>query len=150
MNWETHEVTNVVPELKDYNLFTTDAALQEAVQRAGAAAQADELADYGARLGTGHTRRLADEANHCEPELHRFDARGQRIDEVRFHPAWHAVMQMLREQNLVSQPFSDPRPGAWAAYAAGFSMHGQIEAGFPAFARQVADTVCFLDGGRVL
>ena len=129
MNWDTHDVTNVVPELKDYNVFTTDTVLQESVQRAGATAQADELASYGARLGSEHIRRLADAANHYEPELHRFDARGRRIDEVHFHPAWHAVMQMLREQNLVSQPFSDPRPGAWAAYAAGFSMHGQIEAG---------------------
>lgn len=30
MNWNTHEVTNVVPELADYNLYTTDLALQAA------------------------------------------------------------------------------------------------------------------------
>ncbi|WP_085488602.1 acyl-CoA dehydrogenase family protein [Paraburkholderia susongensis] len=129
MNWNTHEVTNVVPELADYNLYTTDLALREAVQRAGAQAHESELADYGARLGSAQTLRMAEDANHFKPELHTFDRQGNRIDRVEFHPAWHGLMTMLREQNLVSQPFSDTRPGAWAAYAAGFSMHGQIEAG---------------------
>ncbi len=129
MNRHTHAVDNVVPELKDYNLYTRDTALQEAVQRAGATAHTEELVDCGARLGSERTLRLAEDANRHGPELLRFDARGQRIDEVRFHPAWHALLQQLRELNLISQPFSDDRPGAWAAYAAGFSMHSQIEAG---------------------
>lgn len=129
MNWSTHDVTNVVTELQNYNLYTTDHALQEAVRRAGGAVHEVELADYGARLGSAETIRMAEEANHFKPELHTFDRQGRRIDRVEFHPSWHAVMRMAREQNLVSQPFSDPRPGAWAAYAAAFSMHGQIEAG---------------------
>lgn len=129
MNWNTHDVTNVVPELGDYNLYTTDIALQEAVQRAGGDLHEPELRGYGARLGSAETIGLAEAANHYKPELQTFDRQGHRIDRVEFHPAWHEMMKMLREQNLVSQPFSDPRPGAWAAYAAGFSMHGQIEAG---------------------
>ncbi|MGH6638229.1 MAG: acyl-CoA dehydrogenase family protein [Polaromonas sp.] len=129
MNWSTHEVTNVVPELKDYNLYTTDTALQEAVRRAGAQAHEAELSSYGALLGSEQTLRMAEDAHRHTPELHSFDRVGRRIDRVEFHPGWHGLMRMLREQQLVSQPFSDPRPGAWAAYAAGFSMHGQIEAG---------------------
>ncbi|EHP39712.1 acyl-CoA dehydrogenase [Cupriavidus basilensis OR16] len=129
MDWSTHDVTNVVTELQDYNLYTTDVALQDAVRRAGGAAHEAELTDYGARLGAAETIRMAEEANHFKPELHTFDRQGRRIDRVEFHPGWHGMMRMLREQNLVSQPFSDARPGAWAAYAAGFSMHGQIEAG---------------------
>ena len=129
MEWSTHEVTNVVTELQDYNVYTTDLPLQEAVRRAGAGAHETELATYGARLGSAETIRMAEEANHFKPELHTFDRQGRRIDRVEFHPSWHGVMRMAREQNLVAQPFADPRPGAWAAYAAGFSMHGQIEAG---------------------
>lgn len=129
MNQGTHEVTNVVTELHDYNVYTTDIALQEAVRRAGGADHEAELTAYGARLGTAETLRLAEDANHFKPELHTHDRQGRRIDRVEFHPAWHGVMRLAREQNLVSQPFSDSRPGAWAAYAAGFSMHGQIEAG---------------------
>jgi putative acyl-CoA dehydrogenase len=129
MEWSTHDVTNVVTELQEYNVYTTDLPLQEAVRRAGAAAHEAGLASYGARLGSADTIRMAEEANHFKPELHTFDRQGRRIDRVEFHPSWHNIMRMAREQGLVSQPFSDPRPGAWAAYAAGFSMHGQIEAG---------------------
>ena len=129
MNRGTHEVTNVVTELQDYNLYTTDIALQEAVRRAGGAAHEGELAAYGARLGSAETLRMAEDANHFKPELHTHDRQGRRIDRVEFHPAWHGVMRLAREQNLVAQPFNDERPGAWAAYAAGFSMHGQVEAG---------------------
>ncbi len=129
MEWSTHEVTNVVTELQDYNVYTTDLPLQEAVRRAGAGAHEAELTAYGARLGSAETIRMAEEANHFKPELHTFDRQGRRIDRVEFHPSWHGIMRMAREQNLVAQPFADPRPGAWAAYAAGFSMHGQIEAG---------------------
>jgi len=129
MEWSTHDVTNVVTELQDYNVYTTDLPLQEAVRRADASAHEADLASYGARLGSAGTIRMAEEANHFKPELHTFDRQGRRIDRVEFHPSWHNMMRMAREQGLVSQPFSDPRPGAWAAYAAGFSMHGQIEAG---------------------
>ncbi|WP_322062294.1 acyl-CoA dehydrogenase family protein [Paraburkholderia sp. J63] len=129
MNWSTHDVVNVVPELQDYNLYTRDLALQEAVRRAGGGVHEPDLVAYGARLGSASTLQAAELANRCKPELQTFDRQGHRIDRVEFHPAWHTMMKMLREQNLVSQPFSDGRAGAWAAYAAGFSMHGQIEAG---------------------
>jgi putative acyl-CoA dehydrogenase len=129
MNWKTHEVTNVVADLKNYNLYSSDLALQEAVQRAGAAVHEAELTRYGALLGSEDSLRMAEDANHFKPELHTFDRQGNRIDRVEFHPAWHGFMKMAREQNLVAQPFNDTRPGAWAAYAAGFSMHGQIEPG---------------------
>ena len=129
MSWKTHDVVNIVPELRDYNLYETDLALREAVHRYQASAYEAELSRYGARLGAAETLQAAELANHHKPELQSFDRQGRRIDYVAFHPAWHQMMQMLREQNLVAQPFADSRPGAWAAYAAGFSMHGQIEPG---------------------
>ncbi|HZZ09264.1 MAG TPA: acyl-CoA dehydrogenase family protein [Paraburkholderia sp.] len=129
MQWKTHDVENVVPELRDYNLYTSDIVLQEAVRRAGGAAHETELSHYGEQLGLASTLQAAELANRCKPELQTFDRQGHRIDRVEFHPAWHTMMKMLREQNLVAQPFSDSREGAWAAYAAGFSMHGQVEAG---------------------
>src|SRR5690606_1623052 len=63
------------------------------------------------------------------PQLHTHDRQGHRIDVVHYHPAWHQMMTLLRSQGLVSLPYSDPAPGVWSAYAAGFSMHGQVEAG---------------------
>ncbi|WP_394787520.1 acyl-CoA dehydrogenase family protein [Rhodoferax sp.] len=129
MPWTTHEVSNVVPELKDIPLYQRDLALQQALQRGGARAYEASLADYGNVLGREQTIRWAEDANRHKPELQTFDRGGQRIDLVNFHPAWHAVMGLLRGQNLVSLPFSDPRPGSWSAYAAGFYLHAQTEDG---------------------
>lgn len=132
MAWSTHAVTNVVPVLTDYNVYAHDTVLREGVRRtAGAHAEAREaeLLAYGERLGQTQTLSAAAQANRHAPTLERYDAVGHRIDEVRFHPAWHDISSLLRGQGLIAQPFADPAPGAWAAYAAGFSMHGQIEAG---------------------
>ncbi|MDB5851347.1 MAG: isovaleryl-CoA dehydrogenase [Rhodoferax sp.] len=129
MDWTTHSVTNVVPELKNHDLYRCDLALQEALQRGGAQAQADAVAAYGELLGFEQTIRWAETANRCKPELHSYDRVGERIDVVSFHPAWHALMAMFRRQNLVAMPFSDPRPGRWSAYAAGFYLHAQTEDG---------------------
>jgi len=120
---------NLTNELNGYNLYTTDLALQEGVRRADAGAHEAELAAYGAALGSAATIRMAEEANHFKPELHTFDRQGRRIDRVEFHPSWHGMMRMAREQGMITQPYSDSRSGAWPAYAAAFSMHHQIESG---------------------
>jgi putative acyl-CoA dehydrogenase len=128
MTWTTHDVHNTVPPLQDINLFSTDLALREAIGRTAGQHEA-ELSAYGERLGSAATMQLAEDANRFKPELQAFDRSGHRVDRVVFHPAWHALMRLQREQGLISMPFSDLRPGAWAAYAAAFSMHMQIEAG---------------------
>ena len=129
MAWTTHDITNVVPELKNLNLYGADLALQETVARGGAATQAADISAYGELVGREETLRWAEEANRYKPELRVFDRVGHRIDVVHYHPAWHSVMALLRGQNLVSMPFSDARPGAWSAYAAGFYLHAQVETG---------------------
>lgn len=129
MSWTTHSVTNVVSELKDYNLYTTDVVLQEAVKRAGADWRHEALRWQGARLGLESTLRDADLANRYPPVLQAFDRVGHRIDQVEFHAAWHRLMALYREQGLISLCFADARAGRWAAQAAGMFMHGQIEAG---------------------
>lgn len=129
MGWNTHEVTNQFDELQDYNLYTTDAALQEAVTRHGGAAAHARLRGQGALMGTAHSYTQADLANRHGPELNSFDARGRRVDRVSFHPAWHELLARYRGAGLISSPFRDTTPGRWAAWAAGFYMHAQIEAG---------------------
>ena len=129
MSWQTHEVENQVPDLADYNLFATDPALRDAISRAGADWAVPHLQDYGARIGSEASYRLAEAANRHSPELHTFDPRGHRIDTVEFHPSWHALLGMYREQGFVSQPFREQRPGRWPAWAAGFYLHAQVELG---------------------
>jgi len=127
--WQTHEVSNQVYELVDYNLLSSDAALMEAVQRAGAAHYEPQLLVHAAGLGSAHSSQLAEQANGHPPELHSFDARGRRIDRVDFHPAWHELLALYRGADLVAMPFRDALPGRWSAWAAGFYLHGQVEAG---------------------
>ena len=129
MSGPTDDAANLVDELRDYNLFATDPALKEAVARAGAAWHVESLHRYGERIGRRDAYDLAESCNRHPPELHAFDNRGRRIDRVEFHPSWHALLGLYREQGLVSQPFSDERLGRWSAFAAGFYLHGQVEAG---------------------
>ena len=129
MGWNTHEVSNQFDELQDYNLYTTDAALQEAVTRHGGGEAHGRLSSYGALMGTSHSYAQADLANRHLPELKTFDARGRRVDQVDFHPAWHELLGRYRAAGLISSPFREATPGRWAAWAAGFYMHAQIEAG---------------------
>lgn len=129
MAWTTHEVFNQFDELTDFNLLTTDAALVEALQRAGAQGSMPALSAYGERLGAADTWRLAEEANRHTPVLHSFDARGRRADVVEFHPSWHALMALYRAQGLIAQPFQTNSIGRWTAWAAGFYLHGQVEQG---------------------
>jgi putative acyl-CoA dehydrogenase len=125
----THEVTNQAPPLADYNLFACDPALGEALTRAGADWHRAALAQHGARLGAAATLELADLANRHAPELHTHSPRGERIDALEFHPAWHDLLALLRAEGLHALPFSEPRTGAMAARCAGYFLHAQLESG---------------------
>ena len=125
----THEMENQFDELTGYSLLDTDPALCEALQRAGAGGALAQLGDYGAQLGTAATYALAEQANRHTPALHGFDTRGRRIDSVEFHPSWHALLAMYRAQGFIAMPFRDAHKGRWAAWAAGFYLHGQVEQG---------------------
>ncbi|MFP4904714.1 acyl-CoA dehydrogenase family protein, partial [Paraburkholderia sp. BR14261] len=87
------------------------------------------LARHGETLGKAQTLALADLANRHEPELHTHSPRGERIDAIEFHPAWHELLTLLREQGLHALPYSDPQPGAMAARCAGYFLHAQLESG---------------------
>ena len=65
-------------------------------QRIASALPADTkagFAQYGAWLGAADTLELARLANRHLPQLKTHDAKGNRIDLVEFHPAYHALMR---------------------------------------------------------
>ncbi|CAM2194792.1 putative acyl-CoA dehydrogenase AidB [Paraburkholderia kururiensis] len=126
---KTHDVTNQVPPLADYNLFTSDAALAAAVEREGAGWHTEALTRDGAALTTPDVLALADLANRHTPELATHDPRGERIDALEFHPSWHTLLALLRREGLHALPFSDPQRGAMAARCAGYFLHAQLESG---------------------
>lgn len=127
--WSTHRVFNQVPESTGHDPWACDPALRAAVERAGAGWAAAALQDYAARIGNADAYALAAEANRQAPVFLPFDARGHRVDRVQFAPAWHTLLGWLRAAGWATRPFEDARPGRWAAWAAGFYLHGQVEQG---------------------
>ena len=51
------------------------------------------LADHGKWVASAEALELARLANENPPRLRAFDARGDRLDQVEFHPAYHALMR---------------------------------------------------------
>jgi putative acyl-CoA dehydrogenase len=129
VGWRTHEVANQVDELSGHSTLATDPALLEALARAGAETFVPGLMVYADALGRPETLAIAERINRVTPTLESFDKRGRRIDRVEFDAGWHALLAMYRRSDLVAMPFRDERPGRWAAWAAGFYLHGQVEAG---------------------
>ncbi|EAW2983850.1 isovaleryl-CoA dehydrogenase [Salmonella enterica] len=130
MSWQTHTVFNQPAPLNNSNLFLSDGALCEAVSREGAGWDSDLLASIGQQLGTAESLELGRLSNAHPPELLRYDPQGQRLDDVRFHPAWHLLMQGLcanRVHNLAWE--EEARAGSFVARAARFVLHAQVEAG---------------------
>ncbi|EOV6515538.1 isovaleryl-CoA dehydrogenase [Salmonella enterica subsp. enterica serovar Infantis] len=130
MSWQTHTVFNQPAPLNNSNLFLSDGALCEAVSWEGAGWDSDLLASIGQQLGTAESLELGRLANAHPPELLRYDPQGQRLDDVRFHPAWHLLMQGLcanRVHNLAWE--EEARAGSFVARAARFVLHAQVEAG---------------------
>lgn len=130
MHWQTHTVFNQPIPLNNSNLFLSDRALYDAVIREGAAWDADLLASIGQQLGTAESLELGRLANVNPPELLRYDPTGARLDDVRFHPAWHLLMQGLCANRVHNLPWEEEaRSGAFVARAARFVLHAQVEAG---------------------
>ena len=126
---QTHEVHNVSCELAGYNMYTQDAALQEAVQREGAAWAQTDLTRFGQLTGSADYLELGALANRHPPELDTHDRFGHRVDLVRFHPAYHTLMKTAIEEGIHASPWTDPKPGAHVARAAKFYLQAQVEAG---------------------
>jgi putative acyl-CoA dehydrogenase len=129
MTAPTREVANQSSDLVDYNLFTTNPALVDALAREGSASDLDRMAALGERLGRAEMFALGDAANRHPPVLKLFDRFGVRRDEVGFHPAWHELMRRLVGEGLHTGPWSEPASAAHAARAAGYMLWAEIENG---------------------
>ncbi len=107
----THEVFNQPVELRTTTSIDSDAALKEAVEREGAGWATDGLEAFGARAGSAEYLELGALANRNAPELDTHDRYGRRVDLVRFHPSYHALMKAAIEEGIHSSPWTEPRRG---------------------------------------
>ena len=125
----THEVFNQAPPFSGANLFGCDPALREALEREGGGWAAADMERLGERLGRADLQELARLANAFPPRLHGVDPQGRRIDELEFHPAWHALVALMVEHGAHSLPWEAPRAGAQVARACAYLLFGQVENG---------------------
>jgi putative acyl-CoA dehydrogenase len=125
----THDVRNQVPPLTDYDVFASDAALVEGVQRYGPPSAGDRLHALGSQAGTAEAQEWGRLANEHPPRLITVDRYGARVDEVEFHPAWHELMTVAVGAGLHASSWVDEAPGAQVSRAAAFSVWSQVEGG---------------------
>jgi len=105
----THEVFNQPEPLVNYNLFESNRPLQDALKFNAPGLGTDEMAELtqlGARLGTAGMQTHARLANVHTPELHSHDRFGRRIDQVEFHPSYHALLSMAVGAGLHCTPWA--------------------------------------------
>ncbi|MFE3591733.1 acyl-CoA dehydrogenase family protein [Streptomyces niveus] len=130
MTATTHTVTNQVPPLVGYDVFSGDRALAEGLERHAAPEVLDEaraeLSALGLAAGSARVQEWGTRANENPPKLRTHDRYGHRIDEVEFHPAWHQLLD-----GAVSAGLTDAwgRPDGHLRRAAGFFVWTQAEAG---------------------
>ncbi|MCA9558589.1 MAG: isovaleryl-CoA dehydrogenase [Myxococcales bacterium] len=126
---KTHDVINQVPPLRDYDMFSGDTALAEALVREGAGWATDALRDFGQLTGSAEMLEHGRLANDNPPILRAFDAYGHRINEVEFHPSYHHLMETSMAFGLHSRPWTEDRAGSMVARVAHSYLMGQVEAG---------------------
>jgi putative acyl-CoA dehydrogenase len=129
----THEVLNQSPPFEDVDLFALDRPLVEAVAAHGGASAEQELSGFGKHWGSAAMAERGRLANENTPKLRTFDARGNRRDEVEFHPAYHELMAHSAHAGIHNSTWNaQGKPAGGAAEvvrAAKFYMAAQVETG---------------------
>jgi putative acyl-CoA dehydrogenase len=128
--WQTHTVANQAPPLEGVDVFSSNVALVEAVEREGAGWVRERASALGRVIGGDPQQQWGRLANENRPVLRTHDRYGNRIDEVEFHPAWHQLMTLGVEHELHSLPWTSEEPFAHTARAAMYMTAMQAEAGF--------------------
>ena len=124
----THEVFNQSAPLVGANLFALNAPLQDALRLNAPGIDTAPLLALGERVGSAELQAHARLANLHLPVLRTHDAQGRRIDEVEFHPSYHALMQTAIEAGLHAAPWASQAAHAHQLRAAGFMLFTELEA----------------------
>src|ERR1700758_403873 len=129
----THEVFNQSPPFENVDLFTLDQPLVAAVAANGGADAQQDLSEFGRHWGSADMAARGRLANENTPKLRIFDSRGNRRDEVEFHPAYHELMAHSAHAGVHNSTWTaEGKPVGGAAEvlrAARFYMASQVETG---------------------
>ncbi len=92
----------------------------------------DEFDSIGRYVTSHEAQELARMANESPPKLRTHGMRGERLDMVEFHPAWHALMRRSMSLGLHSSvwdPQTDAKGQEHKARAVRFFLTAQLECG---------------------
>src|SRR5438270_4287604 len=132
-SFATHEVLNQSPPFEDVDLFALDRRLVDAVAANGGASAAKELSEFGKHWGSAAMAARGRVANENTPKLRTFDSRGNKRDEVEFHPAYHELMAHSAHAGVHNSTWTaEGKPAgapAEVVRAAKFYMAAQVETG---------------------
>ncbi|MDA9491722.1 acyl-CoA dehydrogenase family protein [Bradyrhizobium sp. CCBAU 11361] len=132
-SFATHEVFNQSPPFWDVDLFAVDRPLVEAVKANGGATAERELSEFGKHWGSAAMADRGRAANENTPKLRSFDAKGNRRDQVEFHPAYHELMAHSAHAGVHNSTWTaEGKPAGDAAEvirAAKFYIASQVETG---------------------
>jgi putative acyl-CoA dehydrogenase len=123
------EVLNQAPPLQPVNLFETDLALREGLEREGGGWGADRAREAGAMAGSVEALEHARRAERNVPILRTHDRYGNRIDQVELDPSWHWLLRGAVERGIHSLPWRDPQPGGHVVRAVLFMLWSNTDAG---------------------
>ncbi|HEX9328456.1 MAG TPA: acyl-CoA dehydrogenase family protein [Reyranella sp.] len=119
---------NQSPAFGDVDLFSADRPLADAAQRAGL--DLVGLAACGKDYGAAATLDLGRVANENPPKLHVMDGKGNRLDLVEFHPAYHAMMTKSIGHGIhASAHDGSDQPGPVSTRAVRLYLATQAESG---------------------
>jgi putative acyl-CoA dehydrogenase len=132
-SFSTHEVFNQSPLFEDVDLYGLDRPLIEAVAANHGAYAQQELSEFGKQWGSSAMAERGRIANENTPKLRTFDSRGNRRDEVEFHPAYHELMARSAHAGVHNSTWDaagNPAGGASEVIrAAKFYIASQVETG---------------------
>ncbi|MGQ7246096.1 acyl-CoA dehydrogenase family protein [Halomonas sp. V046] len=126
----THQVLNQPDMGAPFDAFADDQALAEGLAREAPDWVSRRLAPLGSEVGSGEVQALGDAANRHPPELHLFDRHGQRLDEVRYHPAYHELMHLAMDRGVHAVAWQEEGRGGHQAHVAALYLLTQAEPGF--------------------
>ncbi len=127
--WATHEVVNQPPPLADYDPFSADIALREALHREGGDWGQERVSELARILGSTEAVEHAKRAQHNIPVLHTHDRYGNRVDEIEYDPSMHWMLRLGVEHQVNTLPWRDPRDGAHVVRACMFHLFNQLDTG---------------------
>jgi putative acyl-CoA dehydrogenase len=122
----THEVFNQSTPLSGVNLLRANRPLRDALDALRPQLALDRLEAIGAEAGSAAMQQHARLANVHAPVLRTHDRVGRRIDEVEFHPSYHALLGAALGHGLHSTPWS-AAAGGHLERAAAFMLFTECE-----------------------